>query len=151
MGPLALEGEDAYFWGSKAGPHDFKPDIIALKERQKLDTFSRWIAERAMTFIACLGKYRKPDKIHGEVVIYDSSILRATFWITSIIASMIPIASIVVLLHLHSQAARLGAIAGFNALISLCLNIFTEAKRTDCFAVTAAYVARMEYRRCPLM
>ncbi|KAH9878258.1 hypothetical protein J1614_003475 [Plenodomus biglobosus] len=138
MGPLALEGEDAYFWGSASSRKDYKHDIVTLKRRQKDDAFSKWIAERAMVMVKCCGVKLKPSKQHGEVVLYDSSILKGTFWLTSLVASILPIASIVVLVHLKSQTARLGTIAGFNVLITLCLNIFTDAKRIDCFAVTAA-------------
>lgn len=138
MGPLAMEGEDAYFWGSVAARDDFKQDIITLKQRQKGDAFSTWVAERAMIIIKCLGKRLKPSAAHGEAVIFDSSIQKVTYWVTSIVAGMLPIASVVVLFHLKSQLARLGAIAAFNVLITLCLNIFTNATRTDCFAVTAA-------------
>lgn len=133
-----MEGEDAYFWGSAAGRSDFKHDIVTLKQRQKGDAFSTWIAGRAMIIIKCFGKRLKPSMAHGEVVIYDSSIQKITFWVTSVVAGMLPIASVVVLFHLKSQFAKLGAIAGFNVLITLCLNVFTDATRTDCFAVTAA-------------
>jgi hypothetical protein len=56
---------------------------------------------------------------------------------------MTPIASIAVLANVESQTAKLGGIAPFNALITLCLNIFTEAKPTDCVSVTAAYASRI--------
>jgi len=141
MGPLCLEGDDAFIWGSAKHPKTYQSDLVALKPRINEDSFSRWIAERAILLIRIFGRCLKPSTKLGAVVIYDTVIMRVTFWITSIIASMIPIASIVVLLHLKSQAAKLGAIAGFNVLITLCLNVFTEAKRTDCFAVTAAYAS----------
>ncbi|KAI8930809.1 hypothetical protein NX059_011832 [Plenodomus lindquistii] len=73
MGPLALEGEDAYFWGSVASPKDFKHDMIALKHGPKEDAFSKWIAERAMSIIKCFGKAMKPNEEYGEVVIFDAS------------------------------------------------------------------------------
>jgi hypothetical protein len=101
--------------------------VIALKERQKLDTFPKWIAERATFLIKCLGRCRKPSKVHAQVVIYDSSNLNATFWISSVIASMTPIASIAVVTHVESQTVKLGVIAAFNALKTLYLNVFKEA------------------------
>jgi hypothetical protein len=143
MGPLCFKGDDAYIWGSKPLPKTYSPDLIALKPRANEDTFSRWIAERAILLIRIFGRCLTPSSKHRTVLIYDSIIMRVTFWITSVIASMVPIASIAVLLHLHTQAAKLGAIAGFNVLITVCLSVFTEAKRTDCFAVTAAYVLRL--------
>jgi hypothetical protein len=47
--------------------------------------------------------------------------------------------SIIVLVHDETLNGRLGIIAAFNILISEYLSCFTEAKRTDVFAVTAAY------------
>jgi hypothetical protein len=138
MGPLCFKGDDAYTWGSTPFPKTHAPDLIALKPRVDQDTFSRWIAERAILVIRIFGRCMTPSNKHGAVVIYDSVIMRVTFWITSIIASMIPVASIVVLLHFDDQAAKLGAVAAFNVLITVCLSFFTEAKRMDCFAVTTA-------------
>ncbi|KAK7185595.1 hypothetical protein PSPO01_08281 [Paraphaeosphaeria sporulosa] len=37
--------------------------------------------------------------------------------------------------------SRLWAIGGFNLRIALSLQLFTEAKRTETFAVTAAFAA----------
>lgn len=147
MGTAALEGDESFVWGSARGAKTNALDLVTLKPRENQDTFSRWIAERALLLIRIFGRCIRPSTKHGAVVIYDSVIMRVTFWITSIIASMIPIASIVVLLHLNSRAARLGAIAGFNVLITVCLSLFTEARRTDCFAVTAAYVYPARKRR----
>jgi hypothetical protein len=51
---------------------------------------------------------------------------------------MMPVLSIVILIKLKELNARLGAIAAFNALLSIYLLWFTDARRTDIFAVTAA-------------
>jgi hypothetical protein len=129
-GKIALEGEDAFSWD--------KSDIITLKEREKDDAFSKWVAEQTLFILKFFGRWMKKSNVHGEVVIYDSSILRATFWIMSIFVSLLPIASILVLVHLKTLKAKLGTIAAFNVLISVCLTYFANAKRTDVFTVTAA-------------
>jgi len=36
---------------------------------------------------------------------------------------------------------KLGTLAGFVLAFALCISCFTEAKRTDVFAATAAYAA----------
>ncbi|KAI0617669.1 hypothetical protein TUN199_10331 [Pyrenophora tritici-repentis] len=59
----------------------------------------------------------------------------------SILASLIPIASIVVLCFVSSMPARLGTIAGFNVLVSICLMAFAGAKRAEVFAISAAFAA----------
>ena len=74
----------------------------------------------------------------------DSTLLQVTFWITTVIASLLPIASISVLCCVHSMLARLAIIAIFNVVVSLCLIAFTTAKRLDVFAIAAAYVTIYE-------
>ncbi|KAF2030199.1 hypothetical protein EK21DRAFT_112119 [Setomelanomma holmii] len=62
-----------------------------------------------------------------------------TLCITSVLASLLPIASILVLVNLELLKATLWTIAVFNVAISACLNIFADAKRAEVFAVTAAH------------
>lgn len=140
MGPLALIGDDATIWGSTLAPDSHSPDLVALKPRQKEDAFSKWVTENAIISLFRCGcaRFKKPSKVHGVVGYEDSNIFKITFWITSVLASLIPIASIVVLYCVHSVEARLGIIAAFNLLLSACLVGFTNARRTDVFAVTAA-------------
>lgn len=82
----------------------------------------------------------KPSKIHGSIGYEDSTIYRITYWFTSILASLIPIASIAVLYQVQSMSARLGIIAAFNVSLSICLMGLANAKRAEVFAITAAYV-----------
>lgn len=69
---------------------------------------------------------------------YDSTVLKVTSWITCILASLLPIASILVLVNLQSLKTKLWVIAAFNILTSVCLSVLTDAKRSEAFAVTAA-------------
>lgn len=69
-----------------------------------------------MLLIKYLGRCRKPSKVHDQVVIYDSAILKATFWISSVIAIMMRIASIAVLTDVESQTVKLGVIAALTHL-----------------------------------
>lgn len=142
MGPLALAGDDAPIWGSTKEPKSFCPDLITLRPRHNEDTFSRWITERAIIKLFKCGCHRlmKVSRIHGVPGFKDSTLLQVTFWITTVIASLLPIASISVLYYVHSMLARLAIIATFNVVVSLCLMAFTTAKRLDVFAVAAAYV-----------
>lgn len=143
MGPLALAGDDAPIWGSTKEPNSFCPDLITLRPRHNEDTFSRWVTERAIIKLFKCGCHRlmKVSRIHGVPGFKDSTLLQVTFWITTVIASLLPIASISVLYYVHSMLARLAIIATFNVVVSLCLMAFTTAKRLDVFAVAAAFSA----------
>ena len=140
MGPRAMIGDDSLIWGSKARRNSHKPDLVALRPRAKKDAFSVWAAESTIFNIFKCGcyKFMKPSHVHGAIGYEDSTIYRVTYWFTSILASLIPIASIVVLYRVQSMPARLGIITAFNVLVSVCLMGFANAKRAEVFAVTAA-------------
>jgi hypothetical protein len=140
MGPLALTGDDAGVWGSMQYRKSYSPDLVTLCPRAKKDPFSRWAAENTILNLFRCGcaRFMKPSRVHGVVGYEDSTIHRITYWITSIFASLIPIASIVVLYCVHSMPARLAIIAAFNVLVSICLMGLANAKRAEVFAVTAA-------------
>jgi hypothetical protein len=140
MGPLALEGPDANIWGAVTDREAHAPDLVSLCPRTKEDPFSMWAAENTIFNLVRCGcaRFMKPSRTHGVVGYKDSTIYRITYWITSILASLIPIASIVVLYCVHSMTARLATIAAFNVLVAVCLIGLAGAKRTDVFAVTAA-------------
>ncbi|KAL5117048.1 hypothetical protein ACEQ8H_005007 [Pleosporales sp. CAS-2024a] len=139
MGPNKMEDEAKNVWGNHFEPDVHPPDLIGIRPRENVDKFSRFISEKAIHLFKCgLGRLTKGDKHLGRNVYYDSTVAKVTMWITSAIAALIPIASILVLVHLHSLKLQLWTIAAFNVLISICLTIFTDAKRTDAFAVNAA-------------
>jgi len=139
MGGGELGGLDALFWGHPHDPENYPPDLVGVCPREPADPFSRWVSENAILLFKCgLGRLKKTDKHHGRRVYYDSTVLRVTSWITSILASLLPIASILILLHLDSLRVKLWVIGGFNVLLSVCLRTLTEAKRAEVFAVTAA-------------
>jgi hypothetical protein len=137
---LSLRGPDATVWGSVSQPKKHSPDLITLCPRPKEDPFSGWVLEKTLAklFLCGCTRFMKPSKRHGVIGFEDIQVLKVTYWITSILASLIPIASIVVLYLVHAMPARLGVIGAFNVLISVCLVGFTEAKRSEVFAITAA-------------
>lgn len=141
MGAGAMRGSDVNIYGHGDDPELHAIDLAGLCPRGKQDVFSQWISENAIHFFKCgLGRLNKANKQLGSNVYYDSTVLKVTGWITSIIASLLPIASILVLINVHTLKAKLFTVAAFDVLLSVCLTVFTDAKRSDVFAVTAAYV-----------
>lgn len=140
MGPLALTGEDAAIWGSTLNPEEHSSDLIALLHRHNEDIFSKWFTEKAIIQFFKLGLHRwgKPRAIHGLPSFHESTLLGITYLITSVVASLLPIASISILYYVRSMEARLAIIATFNLVVALSLTAFTTAKRSDVFAVVAA-------------
>jgi hypothetical protein len=142
MGECALEGPDSTIWGSADERKSYKPDLVALRPRVREDPFSSWAAENTIfnLFKCGCARFLKPSRKHGAISYKDSTIYRITYWITVILAALIPIASIAVLNEIQAMPARLGTIAAFNVLLSICLIGFADAKRDQVFAINAAYV-----------
>lgn len=137
-------GPDRKIWGSALNEETRKAysrELVVLRARKDMDTFSRVLGAKAIDWIMkCGGKrWKKVDIRFGTRAIHDETVYKLTFWLTSAIASILPVVSIVLLVKMESLNGRLGIIAAFNVLISICLTFFTEARRTDVFAVTAAY------------
>lgn len=142
-GKLKLSGDDAYTWGQLSKPKSQALDLVALRPRQNEDPFSMWVAGHGISLLELLGSsiWKKKSRIHGEVSLEDCTVFRITSWVTSILASIVPIGSILALYTVSSMNARLGIIAGFNILISICVSTFTNAKRAEIFTIAAAFAA----------
>jgi hypothetical protein len=83
---------------------------------------------------------QRPYDIETGVYHYSESSLKKVAHILGILfASTIPAASIFTLYYVHDMVARLGAILAFSTLFSICLAVFTTARRVEIFGATAAY------------
>jgi len=141
MGPDHLTGGDAHTWGTKKNPNNHPPDLVGVHPRQIPDKFSRVVSEQAIHLFKCgLGLFTKNNSHLGGKVYYDRKVVKITLWVSSMIAAVLPIASILVLIQLDTLKAKLWTIAAFNVGMSFCLTFFAEAKRAEVFAVTSAYV-----------
>jgi hypothetical protein len=139
MGPKALTGEDCGTWGTVLDPNRRAPDLISLRPPGQMDAFSRWFTKKAVEKFLETGLYRRfSSKVHGQSGYKESSLLTITHFITSIVASMLPILSITVLWNVKSAQARLGIVACFTLLLTVCLTVLTNASRTEVFAMTNA-------------
>lgn len=138
---------DRTTWGSFSKPDSFTKDgLVTLKPRERTDAFSSKLSEYGIDVIDFFKRlYHGKPKDGASTVTegyHDSTVSKITYWLTSFIASTIPVIAIIALVSISSLKLRLAAIAGFNGLVSLCLVWFTEARRTDVFSITAAYVTR---------
>ncbi|KAF2690764.1 hypothetical protein K458DRAFT_473865 [Lentithecium fluviatile CBS 122367] len=134
---VPFSGPDGSLWGSVPARKNYSPDLITLTPRQREDPFSGWVVEKAITRLFCCLRFKKPSRKHGVIGYEDATVLKITYWIMSILASLILIAFIVVLYCVPSMPTRLDVISAFNVLISVSLIAFTNAKRAEVFAITA--------------
>jgi hypothetical protein len=74
----------------------------------------------------------------GDFSKYEDARLKAIIEVIStVISSMLPITSIIILYFVRSLPARLGIILGYTALFSIALAILTKARRVEIFAATS--------------
>ncbi|CAN9438104.1 unnamed protein product [Alternaria alternata] len=142
MAPEHMTGIDADIWGKTGDADNHPPDIVCVHPRDIPDKFSRVVSKRAIyLFKYGMGVFTKGDHHLGRKVYYDTTVVKITLWVTSMITAMLPIASILVLIQLESLKAKLWTIAAFNVGMSFCLTFFANAKRAGAFAVTSAFAA----------
>jgi hypothetical protein len=142
MGPIEMLGPDSNVWGSRLDRRSYSPDLVALHGRQDEDPFSTWVTERGVRLLFHFGchRFKSPGPGHGMIGYKTSSLLRITYWVTTIVASLLPIASITTLYFVKPMVFKLAIMAGLNVFVSICLLSFTTAKRSEIFAVSAGYV-----------
>jgi hypothetical protein len=68
----------------------------------------------------------------------DEHLMLPVTALSTVLASLLPVAVIAVLYVVHPMPARLGLIAAFTAIFSIGVAVLTEARRADVFAATAA-------------
>ena len=85
---------------------------------------------------------QKPFDPESGLYHYKKGNVRAISHLIGILlASLIPAASIFTLYYVKTMEDRLGVILAYSAIFSICLGIFTAARRVEIFAATAAYVS----------
>lgn len=117
-------------------------DLLALRLRSETDSFSRWVIETVIPFYhrVCGRRYKRPSIDSNEISYSDSIVLYCASILAALLASLLIVSSIIVLYEVTSMRARLGVMAAFTVVFSLLLTLLTNAKRSDVFAATAAYV-----------
>lgn len=72
---------------------------------------------------------------------YEATLLSTILNITTtVVASLLPLCSVIMLYFAPSNALRLGLLVLVSALFSLALILMTNAKRIEVFAATSASV-----------
>lgn len=140
MGNLALIGADRDTWGGIDKPIDLNLDLLAPKLRQENDAFSRWLGEKFMTWIYHIFWYqvKKPQDLEAGITSYrDNTTQRYASYTTTIIASLLPILSIIILHCVNPMNTRLGLITLFTIAFTISMTVFTNAKRGEIFTATS--------------
>lgn len=86
--------------------------------------------------------YSGPSKVldleKGVLHYSEARLYRFNNILVSVLSSALPVLAIVALYFIRDTGRRIGAMAGFTILFALALAIFTNARRLEIFASTAA-------------
>ena len=159
---LTNSGSEAFIWSvprcSPKAEHrflqrDFVTMHITIAEQ---DTFSKilsasllgiWTSLRSLTYGVNLtvstnqtqSKFYKSIDPESNILHYsEKSLLRFNNILISVIGAALPVVAIVGFYFIKSEGGRIDAMAGFTVLFALALAIFTNARRLEITASTAA-------------
>jgi hypothetical protein len=133
-----LLGVDKTVWEDPELQHDLvcvndvhQPDLLtSWGTKVFLGTFHRWVGRRYKSAIGSEGsRLFNYDEKHLEV---PAEIL------STALASLLPVAAIIVLYLVQNMAKRLAIVALFTVMFSVGLVLMAGAKRSENFAATAA-------------
>lgn len=154
MGNYPLIGRDRNSWSDQN-----EGDFIALCARHEEDVFSKWFIDKVIPwFHNIAGKRFKvqlapitqscvltasqqtlPTEPLSEISQYSESHLQTGISIlATVVASLLPLVSIIVLNFVSPVNARLGIITIFTALFAFFLALLTQGRRVEIFAAASA-------------
>jgi len=155
-GKIYLHGPESDIWEKPD-----ESDLVALRTRDAGSAFTGLVTDVLLQrYHYLLGHYFKVRMLsptgryivayyiqrpkfsgaHHEsntVTYLQKGVLRFTRAITTVLASLFPISSTLVLFFIRSMLKRLAIIGAFTALFSLCLALFTNAKMINIFSATS--------------
>ncbi|TVY81624.1 hypothetical protein LSUE1_G004823 [Lachnellula suecica] len=141
MGNVYFHGEDRSTWSNEEWRHD----LVSLGVLGADDIFFRWISQILgkikPTIQTNVQEPRQDEHLAGTLVYGEATILHLTRAVATILACVLPVASIALLYTVQSMSKRIGIIAVFTAMFSFTLVLTITAGMADIFAATAAYAA----------
>jgi hypothetical protein len=137
MGNFPLRGPDQNTWTSE-NSHD----LLAIQRRSSRDPFSHWITCSFIPYLhkKFLRRFKKPlpEDPESEICLYeDGKVAIVMNVLSTVVASMLPIASIIILYFVVNTLDRLAIAVAFTGLFALCLVLTTRARRVEIFAATS--------------
>jgi hypothetical protein len=140
MGNLSLLGKDRDTWGSSDEPLKPNADLFSFQSNPDRDPFSKWWTQVFIRWFhhKLWHRIKKSDDLESGIVSYEArTIQRHTAYTTTVVASLLPMLTIIVLYHVNSMNTRMGLIALFIILFTISLSLFTNSTRSEVFIATA--------------
>ena len=152
MGSFPLHGLDRSSWDPS-----HENDLVAINSRRAPDRFTRWFTDSFIpTYHALIGQKLKvrlssssnlsdPEDqqrtapLNPGIYKYEESTMRLiVHCLTTVIASLLPLCSVVVLYVIDHNGLRIGMIVVLSACFSMALVLMTNARQIEIFAATSA-------------
>lgn len=129
-GDYSLDGIDSDVWESSH-------DLFALRERPDADKLSEWVIQDLLPYYhRHVGQiFKKPELDGDSSVTYTENYFLSAC--VTILSSALIVVPVVVLHAVKPINIRLGLLALFTVIFSLCVSGLTSAKRGEVFAATA--------------
>ena len=137
-----LLGADSSVWKDPLT----REDLIALNPVYDFDHLTLWLIKAFLGFFHdTVGRwYKSPSGTEGTdppIVHYEDAHLQLpASLLSTFLASLLPVLSIVALYLVESMPKRLAIVAVFTSAFSVALALVTTARRVENFAATAAWV-----------
>lgn len=154
-----LRGSEQYTWSPPRNStvreqRYFEKDLVTVHSGvEEQDIFSRvlsssllglwnWFKSQGGSTHDDQRRFRRQvDPDSGLLHYSEQSLLRFNNVLISVIGAAMPIVAIVALYFIDTQGGRIGAMAGFTVAFALVLAVFTNARRLEIAASTAASVS----------
>ena len=115
-------------------------DIISLTPEHNREAFSRFLINK-LSWVLLPTEARQEQQQTGFTVLSDNRVRRTTRVVAVVLASILPVLSIVILYYVHSTNIRIGLIIVFSTLFSAVVALVSDARNVEVMAATAAYAA----------
>ena len=118
----------------------YSRDMISLTPEHNRETFSRFLIKK-LGWVLLSSKEKQEARQTGFTVFSDNRVRRTTRVVAVVLASILPVLSIVILYYVHSTNIRIGLIVVFSTLFSAVVALVSDARNVEVMAGTAAYAA----------
>ena len=136
-GDGALSGPDAKVYGTP-GSRAF--DLAVIQARPDAGPFMNWALGGFTTFVHRRIverfkrlKLKEPSPVYEQFA-YEGSLFRCAQMVSASIPSLLLCMTIAILYSVSSTSKRVGLVACFCVLYSICLGVFTRAQGSESFS-----------------
>ncbi|KAI1357465.1 hypothetical protein F5Y08DRAFT_333857 [Xylaria arbuscula] len=141
MGDIYLLGADSDTWENLDAS-----EFVCFRPNRTDNLVTRFLTNKLVASYHYLvgHHFRRPDgsDMHHNTVYYSyNGVIRLSMLLGTVLASLLPIGSIIILYSIRDVATRLAMIGVFTAMFSFGLGVFTNGRIVEIFSATAAFAA----------